>query len=84
MDDSYSDCDGCATEPDFHRTFRLSSKYDILRAVERTKLKRMRRDKLLEEQLVRLDVLYEYAKMHGEDNQAESIRRRMNKLTENV
>ena len=44
----------------------------------------MRRDKLLEEQLVRLDVLYEYAKMHGEDDQAESIRRRMNKLTENV
>ena len=44
----------------------------------------MRRDKLLEEQLVRLDVLYEYALMHGEDDQAESIRRRMNKLTENV
>ena len=47
-------------------------------------MKRMRRDKLLEEQLVRLDVLYEYAKMQGEDNQAESIKRRMNKLTENV
>ena len=45
---------------------------------------RMRRDKLLEEQLVRLDVLYEYAKMHGEDVQAESIKRKMNKLTENV
>ena len=44
----------------------------------------MRRDKLLEEQLVRLDALYEYAEMHGEDDQAESIRRRMNKLTENV
>ena len=27
---------------------------------------------------------YEYAKMHGEDDQAESIKRRMNKLTENV
>ena len=38
----------------------------------------------LEEQLVRLDALYEYAVMHGEDDQAESIRRRMNKLTENV
>ena len=47
-------------------------------------MKRMRRDKLLEEQLVRLDALYEYAVMHGEDDQAESIRRRMNKLTENV
>ena len=44
----------------------------------------MRRDKLLEEQLVRLDALYEDAVMHGEDDQAESIRRRMNKLTENV
>ena len=44
----------------------------------------MRRDKLLEEQLVRLDALYEYAKMHGEKDQAESIRRRMNKQTENV
>ena len=52
--------------------------------VERTQLKRMRRDKLLEEQLVRLDALYEYAKMHGEDDQAESIKRRINKLTENV
>ena len=29
-------------------------------------MKRMRRDKLLEEQLVRLDALYEYAVMHGE------------------
>ena len=47
-------------------------------------MKRMRRDKLLEEQLVRLDALYEYAMMHGEGDQAESIRRRMNKLTENV
>ena len=47
-------------------------------------MRRMRRDKLLEEQLVRLDVLYEYAKMHGEDDQAESIKRRINKLTENV
>ena len=44
----------------------------------------MRRDKLLEEQLVRLDALYEYAKVYGEDDQAESIKRRMNKLTENV
>ena len=44
----------------------------------------MRRDKLLEEQLVRLDALYEYAVMHGEDDQVESIRRKMNKLTENV
>ena len=44
----------------------------------------MRRDKLLEEQLMRLDALYEYALMHGEDDQAESIRRKMNKLTENV
>ena len=52
--------------------------------VERTELKRMRREKLLEEQLVRLDVLYEYALMHGEDDQAESIKRRINKLTENV
>ena len=47
-------------------------------------MKRMRRDKLLEEQRVRLDALYEYAVMHGEDDQAESIRRKMNKLTENV
>ena len=39
---------------------------------------------LLEEQLVRLDALYEYAMMHGEDDQAESIGRRMNKLAENV
>ena len=52
--------------------------------VERTELKRMQREKLLEEQLVRLDVLYEYALMHGEKDQAESIKRRMNKLTENV
>lgn len=52
--------------------------------VERTELKRMQREKLLEEQLVRLDALHEYAKMHGEDDQAESIKRRMNKLTENV
>ena len=52
--------------------------------VERTELKRMQREKLLEEQLVRLDVLYEYALMHGEDDQAESIKRRINKLTENV
>ena len=44
----------------------------------------MRRDKLLEEQLVRLDVLYEYALMHGETGQAESIRREMNKLTERI
>ena len=44
----------------------------------------MRRDKLLEEQLVRLDVLYEYALMHGENGQAESIKRRMNKLTETI
>ena len=47
-------------------------------------MKRMRRDKMLEEQLVRLDALYEYARMLGEDDQAESIRRRMNKLAENV
>ena len=52
--------------------------------VERTELKRMQREKLLEEQLVRLDALYEYALMHGEDDQAESIKRRINKLTENV
>ena len=44
----------------------------------------MQREKLLEEQLVRLDALYEYALVHGEKDQAESIRRRMNKLTENV
>ena len=44
----------------------------------------MQREKLLEEQLVRLDVLYEYALMHGEKDQAESIRRRINKLTESV
>ena len=44
----------------------------------------MRRDKLLEEQLVRLDVLYEYALMQDEKDQAESIRRRMNKLTETI
>ena len=44
----------------------------------------MRRDKLLEEQLVRLDVLYEYALVHGEKDQAESIRRRMNKLMEKI
>ena len=52
--------------------------------VERTQLKRMRRDKLLEEQLVRLDALYEYALMYGESGQAESIKRRMNKLTEAI
>ena len=44
----------------------------------------MRRDKLLEEQLVRLDVLYEYALMHGEKGQAEGIRREMDKLTEKM
>ena len=44
----------------------------------------MRRDKLLEEQLVRLDVLYEYALVHGERDQAESIKRRMNRLTETI
>ena len=44
----------------------------------------MQREKLLEEQLVRLNVLYEYALVHGEKDQAESIRRRMNNLTENV
>ena len=52
--------------------------------VERTELKRMRREKLLEEQLVRLDVLHEYALMHGEKDQAESIRRTMNKLIEKI
>ena len=45
---------------------------------------RMWKDKLLEEQLVRLDVLHEYALVHGEKDQAESIRRRMNKLTEKI
>ena len=45
---------------------------------------RMRKDKLLYEQLVRLDALYEYALVHGEKDQAESIRRRMNKLTEKI
>ena len=45
---------------------------------------RIRKDKLLDEQLVRLDALYEYALVHGEKDQAESIRRRMNKLTEKI
>ena len=69
---------------------------------------RMRKDKLLDEQLVRLDARaplracglgcaegshreqahdgasYEYALVHGEKDQAESIRRRMNKLTEKI
>ena len=45
---------------------------------------RMRKDKLLDEQLERLDVLHEYALMHGEKDQAESIRRTMNKLIEKI
>ena len=45
---------------------------------------RMRKDKLLDEQLVRLDALYEYALVHGGKDQAESIRRRMNKLIEKI
>ena len=44
----------------------------------------MQKEKLLEQRLVQLDALYEYALVHGEKDQAESIRRRMNKLTENV
>ena len=44
---------------------------------ERTQLKRMRRDKLQEEKVVRLEALHECAVMHGEDDKSESVGRRM-------